>query len=86
MKISQEASAEEALITEYLDTLGLACPLPLLKMKLVLNNMQSGECIQVVSSDSGSLKDFHSFCQLSGNRLLKSETQQNSYLFVIEKR
>lgn len=85
MKISRAVNCEVH-ISEYLDTIGLACPLPLLKMKLVLNKMQAGECIQVLTSDRSSQEDFRSFCELSGNVLLKAEAQQDTYVFIIQKR
>lgn len=86
MNLSDADASKAVFIHEYLDTLGLACPLPLLKMKLTLSKMGVGERIQVSTSDRASLQDFRVFCELSGNLLLSTEARQCEYIFVIEKR
>ena len=47
------------------DACGLMCPMPLLKAKQGLRNIQIGERIRVLATDAGSLKDFVSFAQLT---------------------
>ena len=69
----------------YLDTSGLNCPLPILKTKKALNKMSSGEILAVITTDAGSVKDIESFCNQTGNKLLKSEEVVGKYLFTIEK-
>jgi TusA-related sulfurtransferase len=54
----------------YLDAKGLACPMPLLKLKQQLNRMQPGERIRVETTDSGSIQDFTAFCKQAGHTLL----------------
>lgn len=74
------------LITDLeLDARGLACPLPLLKMKLALKDLNSNNTIRVLTSDEGSLEDFKSFCELTGNTLLSIAIKQSYFEFVIEK-
>jgi len=68
-----------------LDARGLACPLPLLKMKLALKDLQTNNTIRVLTSDEGSLADFKSFCELTGNTLLSMTIKQGYFEFVIEK-
>lgn len=55
-----------------LDTRGLTCPLPILRTKKQLAEMKSGEVLRVVSTDSGSVKDFPAFCRQTGNELLST--------------
>jgi tRNA 2-thiouridine synthesizing protein A len=45
-------------IDKEIDTRGLNCPLPILKAKKALTDMQSGQLLKVVSTDGGSLRDF----------------------------
>ena len=40
-------------VHKELDTRGLNCPLPILKTKKMLSEMQSGEVLKVVSTDPG---------------------------------
>jgi len=53
-----------------LDASGLACPMPLLKAKLELAQLNSGEVLKVTATDAASQRDFHSFARLAGHELL----------------
>jgi tRNA 2-thiouridine synthesizing protein A len=60
-------------ITQQLDLKGLVCPLPLLKMKLALKHLESGDLLFAETTDSGSWKDFHKFVELTENELVTAE-------------
>ena len=51
-----------------LDLSGLQCPMPLLKAKLALNEMQPQQILKVIATDPGSEKDFHLFVNQSNSR------------------
>ncbi len=57
-------------VHKELDTRGLNCPLPILKAKKALAEMQSGELLRVVATDPGSLRDFQAFAKQTGNELV----------------
>ncbi|RYY77332.1 MAG: sulfurtransferase TusA family protein [Gammaproteobacteria bacterium] len=67
------------------DARGLACPLPLLKAKQGLRNVEQGELLRVLATDAGSLKDFVSFAQLTGQVLESFCIHDNYYCFVLRK-
>ena len=54
-----------------LDTTGLMCPLPLLKLKKALSSLESGAVIRVMATDPASRLDFGVFCEQAGHPLLK---------------
>lgn len=66
-----------------LDVKGLSCPMPLLKAKQALNTMQSGEVLQVLATDAGSVRDFASYSQLSGHELISSVEQDGVYIHTL---
>jgi tRNA 2-thiouridine synthesizing protein A len=68
-----------------LDASGLTCPLPLLKAKQALNGMESGQVLNVICTDSGSVRDFQVFCKQSGNQLLQSTEENGSYVYYVKK-
>jgi len=72
-------------VAEKLDARGMNCPLPILKTRKAINLMNSGEILEVTSTDPGSVKDMASFCEQTGNRLVSSNEANNSYVFLIEK-
>lgn len=73
-------------INVFLDAAGLDCPLPLLKAKQALNRMASGEVLEVVATDVGSVRDFDVFAKQSGNTLLLSEDNAGSYRYLLKKK
>jgi tRNA 2-thiouridine synthesizing protein A len=72
-------------IAETLDARGMNCPLPILRTRKALNQLASGAILEVISTDPGSVKDMASFCTQTGNRLVSSSEEDNSYIFRIEK-
>lgn len=68
-----------------LDTTGLKCPLPVLKAKKALKTMAAGERLRVTATDPGAMKDFHHFCEVSGDTLVSAEEDDGILTFVIAK-
>jgi tRNA 2-thiouridine synthesizing protein A len=73
-------------IADKLDTRGLNCPLPILRTRKALNQLGSGDVLEVTASDPGSVKDMASFCEQTGQRLLSRVAVDNIFVFMIEKR
>ena len=69
-----------------LDVKGLNCPLPILRAKKALTDMESGQVLRVVATDPGSVKDFVAFCKQTGNPLLSTEETATAFTFLISKR
>jgi tRNA 2-thiouridine synthesizing protein A len=69
-----------------LDTRGLNCPLPILRAKKALNEMQSGQVLRLVSTDVGSVKDFEAFCKQTGNVLLSQAEANKEYIFFLKRK
>ncbi len=71
--------------TTTLDAKGLSCPLPVLKAQKALKDMGQGETLEIFATDPGSVKDFASFCDATGNTLVDSSEAGGVYTFMIEK-
>ena len=69
-----------------IDTRGLNCPLPILKAKKALTDMQSGQLLRVVSTDNGSLRDFQAFSKQTGNELVEQQTLGGEFVHVLRRR
>ncbi len=69
-----------------LDASGLNCPLPILRAKKMLNQMESGQILRIIATDPGSVKDFDAFAKQTGNELLESTEEGGKYLFLIKKK
>ncbi len=70
---------------QTLDTKGLNCPLPILKAKKSLAQMESGQTLEVLSTDPGSVLDFEALCRQTGHDLLESEKKEGIYTFLLKK-
>jgi tRNA 2-thiouridine synthesizing protein A len=69
-----------------LDTRGLNCPLPILRTKKSLSDMQSGQVLRVMATDPGSVKDFQAFARQTGNELLSSDIADSEFIFYMKKK
>ncbi|VWX57003.1 Sulfur carrier protein TusA [Burkholderiales bacterium 8X] len=69
-----------------IDTRGLNCPLPILKAKKSLNDMESGQLLKVVSTDAGSVRDFQAFARQTGNDLVEQQTVGDEFIHVLRRR
>ncbi len=73
-------------IDKELDARGLNCPLPILRAKKALNEMQAGQILRIVATDPGAIKDFQAFAKQTGNDLLDSREASAEYTFLMRKR
>ena len=73
-------------IDKELDTRGLNCPLPILKAKKALAEMESGQLLKVVATDPGSMRDFQAFARQTGNELVQQSSQGEEYIHVLKRR
>lgn len=70
---------------QEVDARGLSCPLPLLKAKQALNRIESGESLRILATDQGSVRDFQTFAELSGNKLLERSEENGCYTYILQK-
>ena len=68
-----------------LDTRGLNCPLPLLRVKKTLRDMQAGEVLGIVATDPGTVRDLEAFAAQTGNALLESSQANGEFHFKMQK-
>ena len=69
-----------------IDTSGLNCPLPILKAKKALTDMNSGQLLRVISTDPGSTRDFIAFAKQTGNELVEQQTEGANYIHLLKRR
>jgi tRNA 2-thiouridine synthesizing protein A len=69
-----------------IDTRGLNCPLPILKAKKALAEMQTGEVLKVVATDPSSTRDFQAFARQTGNELLEQSQDGVEFIHFMRRR
>ena len=68
-----------------IDATGLKCPLPILRCKKGLNEIQSEQVLKIIATDPGSKKDFDAFCRQTGHELLSVQDEKGVIIFFIKK-
>ena len=71
--------------SDFLDTRGLKCPLPVLKARKRLKSLAPGEVLTVEATDPLSVLDFPHFCAESGHELVSQSQRDELYVFEIRK-
>lgn len=73
-------------IAKEVDARGLNCPLPILKAKKALADLQSGQLLRVLCTDAGSVRDFQAFARQTGNELVDQQTVGDEFIHVLKRR
>ena len=68
-----------------LDTIGLLCPLPVLKARKKLISMENGEVLRMLADDPASVIDVPHFCVEAGHVLLSHGVKNGQLSFLIRK-
>ena len=72
-------------VKKTLDTSGLSCPLPVVKTKKALKDIEVGEILEMIATDPGSIPDMEAWARQTGHELLKSSDEGSSFRFFIKK-
>lgn len=71
--------------TRKLDAKGLSCPMPIVRTKKAMDELQSGDILEVHATDKGSVKDIAAWVNSSGHELLKSVEENGIFKYWIQK-
>ncbi|MEH6937133.1 sulfurtransferase TusA family protein [Bacillus sp. JJ664] len=66
--------------TKVLDAKGLACPMPIVKTKKEINELKSGEVLEIHVTDKGAKNDLTAWSKSSGHELIKHEVVDDHIL------
>lgn len=73
------------IITTTLDLKGLSCPLPIVKTAKAMKELNSGDIVEVLATDPGSVPDFKAWSKATGNELIEQNESGGVYRFVIRR-
>lgn len=68
------------------DATGLKCPLPILRAKKALAQLQSGQVLRVLTTDTHAVRDFQAFARQTGNALLAQQDQGERVVHLLSRR
>lgn len=72
-------------VDKVLDAKGLACPMPIVRTKKALEELNSGQVLELQSTDKGSLADIQSWAKTTGHQYLGSNREDGVFYHYIRK-
>jgi len=73
-------------IDKELDCIGMICPLPVLRTKKALSDMQTGQVLKIRATDRGAEHDIPMFAKQTGNELMDTEVSDDVFIFYLKRR
>ena len=68
-----------------LDVRNMGCPMPVMKTKMNLKGIASGEVLHVIATDPASVDDITTLMETTGDEILESSNEDGEYHFYIKK-
>lgn len=72
-------------VDKVLDAKGLACPMPIVKTKKAIEDLESGQILEVLTTDKGAKNDLTAWASSTGHELVDSIEDNNVLVFYIKK-
>jgi len=69
---------------KVLDAKGLACPMPIVKTKKTMNELEAGQVLEIHATDKGAKNDLAAWAKSGGHELLHTE-EGDVFKFWIKK-
>ncbi|MFC7319628.1 sulfurtransferase TusA family protein [Halobacillus campisalis] len=71
--------------TKVLDAKGLACPMPIVKTKKEMKELETGDILEIHATDKGAKSDLAAWAKSGGHEFLKDEEENDVLKFWIQK-
>lgn len=73
-------------VDKAMDLSGLACPMPVVKVSKGIKEIEVGQVLEATTTDPGALTDFPAWARTSGNEILKTDQDDNTIKFYIQRK
>ena len=70
---------------ETLDARGLLCPMPIVKTAKAMKTLEPGQVLKLMSTDRGSVADVPAWAEGTGNEVLDSHQEGDTFVFFVRK-
>ena len=71
--------------TKVLDAKGIACPMPVVKTKKAIDELESGDILEVHATDKGAKSDLKAWAKSGGHELVEQKEEDDVLRFWIRK-
>jgi tRNA 2-thiouridine synthesizing protein A len=73
-------------VAQVVDAKGLSCPMPIVKTAQAIKGLASGQLLEVLATDPGSVKDFAAWAKTTGNAIVEQTSEGGVFRFVLRKK
>ncbi|MEY2193200.1 sulfurtransferase TusA family protein [Neobacillus sp. BF23-41] len=70
---------------KILDAKGLACPMPIVKTKKAMDQLVSGQILEILATDKGAKNDLSAWAKSGGHELLEYTEENGVLKFYLKK-
>ncbi|MCY9006488.1 sulfurtransferase TusA family protein [Peribacillus frigoritolerans] len=70
---------------KMLDAKGLACPMPIVKTRKAMNDLQTGQVLEIHVTDKGAKADLAAWSKSGGHELMETAEENDILKFWIRK-
>lgn len=68
-----------------LDTKGLYCPEPVMMLHTQIDELATGDILEVIATDPSTKRDIPKFCRFLGHALLEQGEKESIFYYLIQK-
>ncbi|KJE27600.1 sulfurtransferase TusA family protein [Geobacillus kaustophilus] len=72
-------------VAKVLDAKGLACPMPVVRAKKAMDELESGQVLEVQTTDKGAKNDLPAWAKTSGHTVIEMKEENGVLTFWIQK-
>ncbi|TFG14134.1 sulfurtransferase TusA family protein [Candidatus Thorarchaeota archaeon] len=73
-------------VAREFDASGLRCPMPVLKTKKEMKEIEVGEILKVIATDIGTKKDFPAWADRTGNEILELREEDDKLVWFLKRK
>ena len=72
-------------IAKVVDAKGLACPMPVVRARKTVKEMETGEILEIQTTDKGSVPDMSAWAKSGGHEMVDQKEEAGVFTFWIQK-
>ena len=72
-------------VARTFDASGMRCPMPILKTKKEIVEVQIGEILKVIATDVGTKKDFPAWSKRTGHEIVEMQEVDDKFIWYIKR-
>ena len=73
-------------MTVILDAQGLQCPLPVLRARKKIRDVEPGGTLTVLATDPAAPRDFQAFCEQTGHPFVSSSEADGIHTIILQRK